>query len=200
MEKTEKNVEENLTIYIEADRKEYFRCSMYYMRKYFGLREIILLTVLLAVALALFFLFANVFLLILFGVSVLIILIAFVLFLITSRGGYVLDVEKRGVYKQKLEFTEDALIVTNLDKAGTPVFIETHYYDKIDKISMKDSRIYIYAQASVFYYIIAKKYDRETCEKVVDFIKTHVSEKTLKMKNTYRIFPKKKKLTLEDGE
>ena len=189
-----------LTIYIDADQKAYFNCSMYYMRKYFGLREIILLSVLLVTAIVLYVLTWNLFLIILFGLSVLVILIALVLFIVTSRGGYQLDVVKKGIYRQKLEFTEDALLVTNMDKAGTPIFIETHPYDKIDKISVKKERIYIYAQVSVFYYILAKKYDQETCEKLVSFLKSHVSEETLKMKKTYRIFPKKKKLTLEEEE
>lgn len=189
-----------LTIYIDADKDAYFKCSMYYMRKFFGVREIILLTLLLAVALVLFFVMANLFLLILFGVSVVIILIALVLFIITSHGGYELDVVKKGIYRQKLEFTEDALLVTNMDKAGTPIFIETHPYEKLDKVSVKEKRIYIYAQVSVFYYIVAEKYDQETCEKLVDFLRSHVPESTMKMKKTYRIFPKKKKLTLEEDE
>lgn len=87
-----------------------------------------------------------------------------------------------------------------MDKAGTPIFIETHPYDRIDKVSIKPQRIYIYAQVSVFYYIIASKYDQGTCEKLVDFLRSHLSEKTLKMKKTYRIFPKKKKITLEEEE
>ena len=79
-----KNV--GLELYIDADKDEYFKCSMYYMRRYFGLREIILLAILLGLGLALFFVLNNLFVLILFAVSVVIILIALTLFIVTARG------------------------------------------------------------------------------------------------------------------
>ena len=43
-----------MNVEMNADKNLYFKCSMYYMRKYFGLREIILLSLLLAIGLALF--------------------------------------------------------------------------------------------------------------------------------------------------
>lgn len=189
-----------MEIIIDTDKKEYFKCSMYYMRRYFGIRESILLAVLLVVGVLLFALAGQLFILILFGVSVLIILLALTLFLITSATGYKVDMEKKGIAHQKLEFTEDAILVTNMDKVGTPIFIETHPYEKLDKISVKKKRIYIYAQVSVFYYIIAKKYDNETCDKLVDFMRSHIREEVFKMKKTHRALPKKKKLTYEEDD
>ena len=120
-----------MEITIKTDKKEYFKCSMYYMRKYFGLREIILLTLLLGIGLVLFFVAGNVFMLVLFGVSVGIILLALVLFIITGKGGYNVDMVKRGIVEQKLDFQEDALLVTNIDAKGNPIFIETHPYEKM---------------------------------------------------------------------
>lgn len=188
-----------MEIIVNTDKKEYFKCSMYYMRRYFGLREIILLSILLIIGVALFVFAGQMFMLILFAVSVFIILLALTLFLITSVTGYKVDMEKKGVAKQKLEFKEDALLVTNMDKAGTPIFIETHYYDKLDKISIKKKRIYIYAQVSVFYYISADKIDAETREALVDFLQTHVREEAFRIKKTHRALPKRKKLTLEEN-
>lgn len=188
-----------MEIIINTDKKEYFKCSMYYMRRYFGLREIILLSLLLIIGVALFVFAEQLFMLILFAVSVFIILLALMLFLITSITGYKVDMEKKGIAKQKLEFKEDALLVTNMDKSGTPIFIETHYYDKLDKISIKKKRIYIYAQVSVFYYVCAEKFDAETREKLVDFLQSHVREEAFKIKKTHRALPKRKKLTLEEN-
>lgn len=199
-QKTELNAENKTVgfeIMINADKKEYFSCSMYYMRRYLGLREIILLAVLLGLGLGLFFLLNNVFVLILFAVSILIILIATALFLFTARGGYKLDVEKHGIYKQKLEFTEDAILATNYDKSGAPVFIETHPYEKIEAVSVKPKRIYIYAQVSVFYYVFAKHYDAETCEKLADALRKNLKPEAFKFKRRMRRYPKKPKTTLE---
>ena len=188
-----------MEIIVNTDKKEYFKCSMYYMRRYFGLREIILLSILLIIGVALFVFAGQMFMLILFAVSVFIILLALTLFLITSVMGYKVDMEKKGIAKQKLEFKEDALLVTNMDKSGTPIFIETHYYDKLDKISIKKKRIYIYAQVSVFYYISADKIDAETREALVDFLQSHVREDAFRIKKTHRALPKRKKLTLEEN-
>ena len=188
-----------MEIIVNTDKKEYFKCSMYYMRRYFGLREIILLSILLIIGVALFVFAGQMFMLILFAVSVFIILLALTLFLITSVTGYKVDMEKKGIAKQKLEFKEDALLVTNMDKSGTPIFIETHYYDKLDKISIKKKRIYIYAQVSVFYYISADKIDAETREALVDFLQSHVREDAFRIKKTHRALPKRKKLTLEEN-
>ena len=65
-----------MTVYVTADKKDYFNCSMYYMRRFFGLREILILAILVIVGLVLFFAMAQTFILILFGVCVVLILIA----------------------------------------------------------------------------------------------------------------------------
>ena len=186
-----------MELYIDLNPKDYFRCSMYYMRKFFGIREIILLTILFVVGMVLFIFADNIFMLILFAVSVGIILIALVLFLITAKGGYKVDMEKQGIVKQKLEFTEDAILATSFDKKGNPIFVETHPNEKIDKIAITKKAIYIYAQASVFYYIVAANYDDDTRINLVEFLHSHFPENTFKMKKTIRSLPKKKKLTLE---
>ncbi len=198
----EKDIERSVgpTIFIDTNKDDYFKCSMYYMRRYFGLREIIVLSVLLIAGLVLFFVMGNAFILILFGISVLLILIALVLFILTSSGGYKVDMEKKGIVKQKLEFNEDALVVTNIDYNGNPVFIETHPYDRIEKISVGKKRIYIYAQVSVFYYIWAKNYEPEVCEQISSFLKKILPAEKFKIRKRYRGLPKKKKLTLEEDE
>lgn len=198
----EKDIERSVgpTIFIDTNKDDYFKCSMYYMRRYFGLREIIVLSVLLIAGLVLFFAMGNAFILILFGISVLLILIALVLFILTSSGGYKVDMEKKGIVKQKLEFNEDALVVTNIDYNGNPVFIETHPYDRIEKISVGKKRIYIYAQVSVFYYIWAKNYEPEVCEQISSFLKKILHAEKFKIRKRYRGLPKKKKLTLEEDE
>lgn len=183
---------------MNADKKAYFKCSMYYMRKYFGLREIILLSILLGIGLALFFFAKTYFILILFGVCILIIGIAFALFLWTSISGFKVDYEKLGIEKKVLRFGENHIEAISLDKYGKELYKETHSYDKLDKIAVKKDVIYIYAQVSVFYYITADSLSDEDRRKFVDLLHEKVkSEDTFKIKKTFRMFPKKKKITLE---
>ena len=96
---------------MNADKNLYFKCSMYYMRKYFGLREIILLSLLLAIGLALFIAWGVFFILILFGVCILVIGIAFALFLWTSISGYKVDFERLGIAKKVLHFGDESIEV-----------------------------------------------------------------------------------------
>ncbi len=183
---------------MNADKKAYFNCSMYYMRKYFGLREIILLSILLGIGLALFFTSGVFFILILFGVCVLIIGIAALLFVWTAVSGFKVDFEKLGIEKKVLFFKDDLIEVVSLDKYGKELYKETHFYDKLDKIAVRKDVIYIYAQVSVFYYITAESLSDEDRRKFVDLLHERVqSEDTFKIKKTYRIYPKKKKITLE---
>ncbi len=183
---------------MNADKKAYFKCSMYYMRKYFGLREIILLSILLGIGLALLFTSGTFFILILFGVCVLIIGFAFVLFLWTAISGYKVDYEKLGIEKKVLRFGEESFEAISLDKYGKELYKETHFYDKLDKISIRKNVIYIYAQVSVFYYITPESLSDSERKEFVDLLHERVrSEDTFKIKKTYRIYPKKKKITLE---
>ena len=187
-----------MNVEMNADKNLYFKCSMYYMRKYFGLREIILLSLLLAIGLALFIAWGVFFILILFGVCVLVIGIAFALFLWTSISGYKVDYERLGITKKVLHFGEDSIEVLSLDKYGKELYKETHFYDKLDKIAVKKDVIYIYAQVSVFYYITAESLSDEDRKKLVELLHEKIqSQDTFKIKKTYRIYPKKKKVTLE---
>ena len=181
---------------MDADRKAYFKCSMYYMRKYFGLREIILLAILLGIGLTLFITSGVYFILILFGVCLLIIGIAFILFLWTAISGYKVDFEKLGIAKKVLFFKEDHIEAVSLDKYGKELYKETHSYEKLDKIAVKKDVIYIYAQVSVFYYITAGSLSDEDRRKIVELLHERVkNEETFKIKKTYRIYPKKKRMT-----
>ena len=187
-----------MEIVMNADKKAYFNCSMYYMRKYFGLREIILLSILLGIGLGLFIFLKTYFILILFGVCLLIIGIAFLLFVWTSVSGFKVDYEKLGIAKKVLRFGEDHIEAISLDKYGKELYKETHSYDKLDKIAVKRDVIYIYAQVSVFYYITAETLSDEDRNKFVELLHEKVkNEDTFKIKKTFRMFPKKKKITLE---
>ena len=88
--------------------------------------------------------------------------------------------------------------MTNIDAKGNPIYIETHPYDRIEKVSVKRKRVYIYAQVSVFYYIIAKKQEPGVCEEVAAFLKKTMKPEAFKIKKKVRALPKKKKLTLEE--
>ena len=181
---------------INVDKNKYFKCSMYYMRRYFGLREIILLSLLLGIGLFLFLYLANIIFLVLFGVSALIILFALVLFIITSKNGSKLDYDKMGVVQQQLDFYLDGILVTNLDKNGNPIFRETHFYEKLDRIALKPKFIYIYAFTSVFYYIYPEDLSDDQRAGLVKFMREHIPADKFKFHRPTRLMPKTKRPTI----
>ncbi len=142
-----------MEIMINTDKREYFNCSMYLMRKYFGLREIILLFLLMVAAVLLFVFTNNILIFVLFGVTCALLFLTFLLFLWTSISGYKVDIEKKKIAKIRLLFEDKALIATSYGKGGEPIFSETHNYEKLENVVIKRDFIYIYAGVAVFYYI-----------------------------------------------
>lgn len=181
---------------IKCDKKDYFWCSMYYIRRYFGLREIILLTLLLVAALLLWFLAGLILIMIFFGVTVLVVLITVALFVWTSVAGFKHDSEKQGIAYQKLSFREDALYVDFLNSVGETILSEIHEYGKIEAIAVRKNFIYIYAAIAIFYYFKRNKLEEGQFGELTLFLREHVPEEKFKFKTVKRIYPKKKKITL----
>lgn len=182
---------------IKSDKRDYFACSMYYMRRYFGLRETLLLAFLLVAALLLFFLADSIIILVFFGVTVFILLITVVLFLWTSVSGYKHDFDKQGIAAQKLYFDDDALRVEFYDKGGELLLTETHEYEKLEGVVTKKNFIYIYAAVAIFYYIKRAKTDPAEFAEIGAFLHEHVPEAKFKFKQVKRRYPKKKKVTFD---
>lgn len=185
---------EEITATQRLDKKKYFQCSMYYLRRFFGIREIILLTVLFALSVWLHIMYDIFIVLIFFGISTGLVFIALGLFLITSVWGYKHDFQSTGVTYHKLEFLEDKLIAFSLDKGGEAYFSEEHSYAKIEKVAIKHMKIYIYAGVAVFYYIYRESVG--DFDGLCEFLRQHLTEDKFKIKKTIRKFPKRDKIKL----
>lgn len=180
---------------MKSDKKEYYKCSMYYMRRYFGLREILLLAFLLLAALLLYFLADSIIILILFGVTILVLLLTVVLFVWTSIAGWKSDHDKQGVYGARLEFGDESVSVDFLGKGGETLLTEIHEYKKIEAVVIRKNFVYIYAVMAIFYYFPREK--TENFDEFVSFLKEHVPQEKFKFKTVKRIFPKKKKIKID---
>ncbi len=134
---------------------------------------------------------------ILFGICIVLILIALLLFLITSKSGYKVDVEKYDIKEYNLDFREFELVVTSYDSKGKAIYEETHPYDRLDRIAIKPNFIYIYALVSVFYYISPEDFAEGESDKFVAFLQEHIPVEKFKFKKTIRRYPKKPKITLD---
>lgn len=187
-----------MDITINSNKRDYFRCSMYYMRRYFGLREIILLSILLAVGVFLQ-VFADMFLiLIFFGVTLLVVLVTAILFVWTSVAGYKLELDKQGIAVQKIHFDEGCFTAVYLNKVGEQVATEKHDYAKIEAIAAKKDFIYIYAGVAIFYYFTRKELGDERFAELGAYLHNNVPAEKFKFKTVKRIYPKKKKILIDE--
>lgn len=185
---------------VECNKKDFFNCSMYYMRRYFGLREIILMSILLIAGLLLFFLADMIMVLILFGVTLLVVLITVVLFLWTSISGYKHDLIKAGIATQKIHFDEKEMTAVYYNSKGEQLFNEIHDYSKIEAIVVKKNFIYIYAGIAIFYYFKRDKIGEEDYLNLCNYLRTNVPKEKFKFKTVKRIYPKKKKITIDGSD
>lgn len=182
---------------IKTDKKDYFKCSMYYMRRYFGLREIILMSILFIAGMLLYFLADLILILIFFGLTCAVLLLTVVLFVWTSLAGCKHDLEKIGVAAQKLHFEENAVNVEFYDKGGELIVCENYEYSKIEAVVIKKRFIYIYAAIAIFFYIKRDKIGDKDFEALGEYLRENVPKEKFKFKTVKRIYPKKQKIKFE---
>ena len=187
---------ENIELVQKLDKKNYFRCSMYYLKRFLGLREIVLVSLLFAISMWLYIAYDIFIALIFFGVTIALIFLAVALFLVTGILGYKHDYEKMQTVFHKMLFTQDRMIVISLDKAGEPLFSEEHLYEKIEKIAIRRKEIYIYAAVAINYYVTEESMKETSLDDLKIFLRTKASEDKFKIKKTVRKFPKRKKIKL----
>ncbi len=186
-----------MDLQLKTDKKEYFKCSMYYMRRYFGLREIILMSILFIAGMLLYFLADLILILIFFGLTCAVLLVTVVLFVWTSLAGCKHDLEKIGVAAQKLHFDENALNVEFYDKGGELVSCENYEYSQMEAVVVKKRFIYIYAAIAIFFYIKRDKIGDKDFNELGLYLRENVPEAKFKFKTVKRIYPKKEKVKFE---
>lgn len=185
---------------VKCNKKDYFKCSMYYMRRYFGLRECILLAILLTAGILLQVFADMMLVLIFFGVTMLVVLVTAVLFVWTSVSGYKLELEKQGIAYHKIHFDEDSLTAVYLNAGGEQIATEKSDYSQIEAVVIRKKFIYIYAGVAIFYYLKKEEIGEEKLTDLAAYLRTNVPKEKFKFKTVKRIYPKKKKISIEGND
>lgn len=185
---------------VKCNKKDYFKCSMYYMRRYFGLRECILLAILLTAGILLQVFADMTLVLIFFGVTMLVVLVTAVLFVWTSVSGYKLELEKQGIAYHKIHFDEDSLTAVYLNAGGEQIATEKFDYSQIEAVVIRKKFIYIYAGVAIFYYLKKEEIGEEKLTDLAAYLRTNVPKEKFKFKTVKRIYPKKKKISIERND
>ncbi|HHT83145.1 MAG: hypothetical protein ACOYEC_02695 [Christensenellales bacterium] len=174
---------------IKINKKDYFACSMYYIKKYISAREIILLLLLLAAGLALFISFDNIIILVMFAVILALMGFAVILFVVTALAGFKTDYQKYDITEQLLTFDQKELTIESINSKGQTSFIERLEYRNIDKVALRKDRIYLYGGVALPFYIFPAAMKQGSYEDLRLFLIDNIEPSKFKMKTKMRYFP-----------
>ena len=162
---------------------------MYYLKKFFSIREIILMAFLLAAAISFLIIFENKFIMIMFVITVVVVLFALSLYIITAKSAYKIDFEKRGVTSQKLIFNEIGYKVESIDKYGKTLYEEKYLLADVDKVALLKDRVYFYPGVATSFYIYPEYFEEGNYEDFRLFLIDNIDKSKFKMKTRFRQFP-----------
>ncbi|MCL2630109.1 MAG: hypothetical protein FWD49_01130 [Firmicutes bacterium] len=165
---------------IPINKSDFLILNAYYLRKYIGLREFILLAVLFTLGSLLYFMSGLPLIFILACVTLGVIFLGVFVFIFTSVKGYDLEFTKRGAYKWQIKFYEDTFEVTQCERDKD--YNETRKYQDIEKLALKKDRVFIYGSASVMFYIKHNHFTEGDFANFCEFLKTKVTAEQLRMK------------------
>ncbi len=171
---------------VNITEKDYLACSRYYLRKYIGVKELILVLALIVGAFVAYFAFNQIVIAILAVVTILLMGAAVVVYLVVSKKNYTEEFVKRNTKKWELAFHEDGFDITVFEQDGADAYTEKRSYDQVEKVALKKDRVYVYAGAASMYYV---KFDSMTEGNFIEFCefaKTKIDPYKFKMKDKRR--------------
>lgn len=170
----------------QINAKDYMACNSYYLRKYVGIKELILVAFLIIGALVLYFAFDQMVMLIFAGVTIVIMAAAIVIYLAVSKKNFTEEFVKRNTHTWDFNFYEDGFDITVNEELGEKVYTEKRSYDQVEKVAILKDRVYIYAGPASMYYV---KYDAMTEGNFIEFcefVKEKIEPYKFKMKDKRR--------------
>lgn len=167
---------------VEINKNDYLRINQYYLKKYLGIKEIILLFVLLVLGLVLFFLTRQKFILIMTIVTFALVLIFVLIYFVSGSRLYKAEFLNRDVKKLSFRFNKDKFEIDVFEKVVDEKYTEVFVYQNIEKCAILKDRVYIYLGAASMYYIKANDFTEGNFIEFCDFLKKQLPEHKFKMK------------------
>ena len=171
---------------VKINKKDYMACSRYYLRKYVGVKEFILVLALLVGAFVMYFAFGQLIVAILAAVTIVLMGGAVLVYLFVSQKNYTEEFEKRHTTSWDFAFHEDGFDITVNEQGGEDAYTEKRSYDQVEKVALKKDRAYIYAGAASVYYIKYDSMTEGTFIEFCEFAKNKIDPYKFKMKDKRR--------------
>ncbi|MGI6593551.1 MAG: hypothetical protein ACOX24_00465 [Christensenellales bacterium] len=167
---------------VDILKHEYLKTNRYYLKKYLGLKEYILLIVLIALGVILYFLTEQIFILILTAVTIVLIAVFLLLFMVSGLKLFNAEFVNRKIDAWKFKFTDDNFFIEIHEQVINEQYTEEYIYDNIEKAAILKDRVYIYLGAATMYYIRANDFTEGSFIAFCDFLKRRLPEHKFKMR------------------
>ncbi|MDD4316328.1 MAG: hypothetical protein PHC84_04110 [Clostridia bacterium] len=174
---------------INIEKKHYINCSLFYIRKYISLRELILLAVLFVAAMLFWIGMGSILVFVMFVVTLLLMGFSVLLFIVTAYAGYSTEYKKRRIVKHFLIFNDKGFIADSYNDKNEKVFTENFAFQNIDKVAFRKDRIYIYGGVATHFYLLPDDVLEGAYEELKTFLIEKIDPKKFRMKTKYRQFP-----------
>lgn len=155
---------------------------MYYLRRFVSVKEPILLGVLIIIGILLLIFTQRMFVIIMCGVVVVIIGIAFLIYAITSIKGYNLEFKKREATHWEMFFNETGYMVDTYEKNGEVKYTEKKLFAEVDRVAILKDKVYIYATPAVVYYVLPNSFSEGNFPEFCEWLKTVVPPEKQRMR------------------
>ena len=185
----ERKLKNSFTVTQTVSKKLFMATNLYYLRRFFGIRELIAFVMLLAAAVATWILLYNPIFFAFFGVITVLIAFAAGMLIFTAHSGFKREFLERGVTVQKLYFDNVKIRVESY--AGENLVSgEEFLLTRVDKIAVRKDIIYIYPMTAVCFYVTPDSVEGGTFEEFRQYLGRNFPETTFKLRKKVKQFPK----------
>ncbi|HOB64785.1 MAG TPA: hypothetical protein PKH08_06495 [Clostridia bacterium] len=174
---------------VKINQKDYLACNLYYLRKYLGIKEIVLVALLFVSSFAVFFLTGKYLFLILSGVVVLLFLGALAFYQYTAIRGYKLEFTDRGATHWELSFDELGIVADTFERGGEEKYTHKCLYAELEKVAILKDKVYIYVGSAVCYYVTHDSLTQGNFVEFCEFLKEKIPAEKFKMRTKRKYFP-----------
>lgn len=168
---------------VDINKSDYMKTNRHYLKKYLGVKEYVLLGLLIALGIALYILTEQLFIIILTAVTIFLLAIFLLIFNISGSKLYKAEYVNRKIGKLNFSFEEDYFEIEVFEEAIGEEYTEKYIYPNIEKAAILKDRIYIYLGAATMYYIKADSFTEGNFVEFCDFMKKKLQPHKFKMKN-----------------
>jgi len=176
---------------LKPNKKEYYKCNLYYLRKFFGAKELVMMVLLLAAGLLLRFVYGSWLILILFFIFLAVASVALLFYLYTAYKGWQLEYEKANIAELVITFGEDTDYTVKLqNKEGDIVSTDQFDLKNADKVAFLKGKTYLFQGAATMYYLFPCDFTEGDYEKFREKLALNLERQKFKMKTKRKTFPK----------